>query len=256
MGEMIYERVDYQTLTKCKEADRKTCEFLNNGRFLWVQMIRKNITPLNQYREEWKIIIKKTPVHMIRPIAMELCRLTKHCNRGNIDLDLNGIAPLHCAVRHCKIEVYRYMFEKALEKNPADPKGITPLHSSAYTGNLEVCRFIVENISDKNPGDSHGCTPFHYAASNGKLDVCQLFLENLNDKNPTTKSKEWTPFHFAADFGQLEVCKLMIQNGVNIDSTSKKNETALHMAARNGHLDVCRFLIQSGAEKNLRNIYE
>ena len=48
----------------------------------------------------------------------------------------------------------------------------------------------------------------------------------------------------------------MIQNGVNIDSTSKKNETALHLAARNGHLDVCRFLIQSGAEKNLRNIYE
>ena len=82
------------------------------------------------------------------------------------------------------------MFEKALEKNPADPKGITPLHSSAYTGNLEVCRFIVENISDKNPGDSHGCTPFHYAASKGKLDVCQLFLENLNDKNPTTKSRK------------------------------------------------------------------
>ena len=46
MGEMIFERVDYQTLTKCKEADRKTCEFLNNGRFLWVQMIRKNITPV------------------------------------------------------------------------------------------------------------------------------------------------------------------------------------------------------------------
>jgi hypothetical protein len=134
LGEMIYERVDYQTLTKCQEADRKTCEFLKNGRFLWVQIIRKNITPLNQYREEWKIIIKKTPVHMIRPIAKELCRLTKQlcrltkqCNLGNNDLHINGMAPLHCAVRHCKIEVYRYMFEKALEKNPTDPKGLTPL---------------------------------------------------------------------------------------------------------------------------------
>ena len=76
MGEMIYERVDYQTLTKCKEADRKTRQFLNNGRFLWVQMIRKNVTPLNQYREEWKNIIKKTPVHMIR--------------QGLLNLDLGG----------------------------------------------------------------------------------------------------------------------------------------------------------------------
>ena len=242
MGEMIYERVDYQSLTKCKEADRKTCEFLNNGRFLWVQMIRKNVTPLNQYREEWKIIIKKTPVHMIRPIAKELYRLTKQCNRGKHRdrLHLNGIAPLHCAARHRRIEVYRYMFEKALEKNPIGPKGLTSLHISAHIGNLEVCRFILENISDKNPRDSAGCTPLHLAASKGKLDVCQLFLENLNDKNPTTKSNEWTPFHYAAECGQLEICKLMIQNGVNIDSTSKKNETALHFAARNGHLDICR----------------
>jgi ankyrin repeat protein len=252
LGEMIFERVDYQTLTKCKEADRKTCEFLNNGRFLWVQMIRKNITPVNQYREEWKIITKKTPVYVIRVIAMEFCRFTKLINLGEIDLDQNGIAPLHCAVR-CNLEVYKYMFEKALEKNPADPTGLTPLHLSASYGNLELCRFIIENVGNKNPGDSYGCTPFQYAAVKGRLEVCQLFLEILDDINPKTKRKGLTPFHAAADCGQLEVCKLMIQNGVNIDSTSKDNETALHMAAKNGHMDLCRFLIESGAEKNLRN---
>ena len=44
LGDKIMKELDYQSLVKCKEASRELCEFFDNGRVLWKQMILKNIT--------------------------------------------------------------------------------------------------------------------------------------------------------------------------------------------------------------------
>ena len=43
MAENIVKKIDYQSLSKCMEANREVCEFLDNGRLLWKQMILKNV---------------------------------------------------------------------------------------------------------------------------------------------------------------------------------------------------------------------
>ena len=43
IGEKIVKELDYQSLTKFKMASREVCEFLDNERVLWKQMILKNI---------------------------------------------------------------------------------------------------------------------------------------------------------------------------------------------------------------------
>ena len=43
IGEKIVKELDCQSLTKFKMANREVCEFLDNERVLWKQMILKNI---------------------------------------------------------------------------------------------------------------------------------------------------------------------------------------------------------------------
>ena len=49
VSEKIMKELDYQSLTKFKMASRETCEFLENGRVLWKQMILKNIKGTHVY---------------------------------------------------------------------------------------------------------------------------------------------------------------------------------------------------------------
>ena len=44
LAEEIMKQIDYQSLTNCKLANRDISKFLDKGRFLWKQMILKNIT--------------------------------------------------------------------------------------------------------------------------------------------------------------------------------------------------------------------
>ena len=43
IGEKIAKELDYKSLTKFKMTSREVCEFLDNERVLWKQMILKNI---------------------------------------------------------------------------------------------------------------------------------------------------------------------------------------------------------------------
>ena len=43
MAEKILKKIDHQSLAKLKEASKKICKFLDNGRFIWQQMILKNV---------------------------------------------------------------------------------------------------------------------------------------------------------------------------------------------------------------------
>ncbi len=44
LGDKIVEQLDYQSLANSRMVSREICEFLDNGRVLWKQIILKNIT--------------------------------------------------------------------------------------------------------------------------------------------------------------------------------------------------------------------
>ena len=44
LAENILKRLDYKSLTNCKEVSRKLQNTLENGRLLWKQIILKNTT--------------------------------------------------------------------------------------------------------------------------------------------------------------------------------------------------------------------
>ena len=65
-------------------------------------------------------------------MAMAICKIRD-------PLSLNGAAPLHVAAWSGNLDVFQYVFETALDKNPRDNEGLTPFHWAAFKGHLEIC---------------------------------------------------------------------------------------------------------------------
>ena len=80
--------------------------------------------------------------------------------------------------------MFKLIFEKVEDKNPANHARKTPLHMAANNGHLDVCRHIIENVEDKNPADHNGDTSLHCAANTQNLDIFRLIVEHIEDKNP------------------------------------------------------------------------
>ena len=71
----------------------------------------------------------------------------------------SGKTPLHYAVVISKyqklegkkdhFEIFRFIFEQADDKNPADWKGLTPLDVANFYGHEEISNFISKNVGNR-----------------------------------------------------------------------------------------------------------
>ena len=72
--------------------------------------------PGKQHYEAWKKILNKTPIDIIKEVAKGVCKIAKIFN-------LDGLAPLHIAGWIGHFELFQYLFENSLEKNPVNNIG-------------------------------------------------------------------------------------------------------------------------------------
>ena len=186
-----------------------------------------------------------------------------------IDLSTKtGITPLHTAAIGGHFEIYKYLAEKVVDKNPGKKgrmtHGVTPLHSAAAGGHLQMCQYILENVSEKNPRNWKGETPLHCAALNGHLAVYKLIAEQLDqcDRNPA-RTNGGTPLHNAAKEGHLSIVKYILAQVDNknpkrefrlssLHSQDWKNQnlTPLHAAAFYGRYEVYKYIGDNVEDKN------
>ena len=240
LGEMIFNNLDDQTLTKCKEVSREIMSFLDNNIFYWIRVIKgidKNpgryssgfLKGYNNKKEAWDITLNKTPIQIVKPMALAVQEYIK---------------------THCAFSLYS--------------TDHSPLHFAAYFGLFDICKYIIEKMKDLQPDLwcwSSGTSPLHMAAARGHLNVFKLISANFLDKNyGYTDDDNWTPLHFAAKYGHFEVCKYIIENTGNTKYSEKnpdsfKDGTPLHMAVRMGHLDICKLIVKYVGDKTPEDFY-
>ena len=73
---------------------------------------------------------------------------------------------------------------------------------------FEIFKFIIDNIVDKNPEDIWGNTPLHFAARQGHFKICKYILQNVVDKDPENKYGE-TPFQCVSEEKLEEYFKIL-----------------------------------------------
>ena len=96
--------------------------------------------------------------------------------------------PIHNAARKGHLELFKFIFEKTVMKNPQDQIGWMPIHHAARNGHLEICKFIHERGNNLNPLSNSGRTPLTIAASKGHFEVSR-FIFGVVKQNLTEVQK-------------------------------------------------------------------
>ena len=237
VGARILNSLDDKSLARSKEASKKMVEFLENERFYWIRMIRKNKGKFQEHEEAWKLAIIIAPVITLKELAFSMQKLFRQ------SAYLEMVSPLQIAVETGSLEICKYIFSKTGNKNPVGDFGETPLHIAASYGYLDICRLIIENGPDKNPADNTGRTPLHLAARNGHLHICRLIINITKEKISPNNWGE-TPLHEAAENGHMDVCRFFFEQVEEKNPADGLGNTPLHYLALHGNFDVFKLIFE------------
>ena len=262
LGEKIFNQLDNQNLTKCKEIDNSLNEFLKENKVLWMRMIKKYNVNHMEFKDDWKSVMEKVPAENVKELAIaveQFYTLRPHQNR----LD-HQHSPHHIAAERGSLYLCNFIAQKTNVLNPARADGITALHFAAKEGHFDVCKYFVDNLDgDKNPPNPDGRTPLHDAAFQGNLEVFKYIADQVDNKNPAMAGGT-TPLHNAVGHGRIQIVKCILDF---IDEKDMRNPllssmdknvkddaglTPMHMAVRQKQYEICKLFVDHGADPNPR----
>ena len=214
----IFDTLDDENLVNSKTVSRSWSEFTENEMFYQRRIIKKLIRGQEDFKDTWKLVMKKADIEMTKELASAvkylMYFLSKHPGDDHT-WRTQPFSPLHigaeAAASNGELSLCEFILKVTKDKNPKLKTfdiGWTPLHGAAQNGHLLICYMIMSEITDKNPGDINGRTPLHVAAAMGHLETYKLIMNKVTDINPRDNGG-WTPLHSAARRGHKELCKFI-----------------------------------------------
>ncbi|XP_071946842.1 uncharacterized protein [Antedon mediterranea] len=134
------------------------------------------------------------------------------------------------------------------ERNPntLDKNGLAPIHLAALHGRLNCLQLLIEKYSvDVNLGSSTGWRPIHLSINNriGKKSTqCLQYLLEKGADPSVTNEDNLTPVHQASIEGSVQCLNLLINAGGCIDVKDSKGQTPLDYAKIWGHRKCARII--------------
>ena len=113
---LIFRNLDNRSLVTCRLVNKQWMGFIDNTKTIWIRMIYKciateNSNVVNQHEDEWTKVFKKTPVRIIKEMAISVCK-------NNFPLNLKKSSPLHVAVLTENLDIFQYLLQNSINKNP------------------------------------------------------------------------------------------------------------------------------------------
>ena len=210
----------------------------------------------------------KSTIHQAAD-AGDLAKVKAFIREGvDVNTNVHGCTPLHCAVRYGHKEVAELLIAKGADVNAKDTKGRIPidlainkgqidiakllasksgdvsLHTAAYVGDLQKVDKLIADGANVNAKDQKDQTALHYAAKAGGIPVAELLIANGADVNA---GDDWKPLQEAA-YCSKEMVELLLSKGADINAG---RWPALHSALDAGHFDIVELLLAKGADINI-----
>ena len=239
LGEKIFDQLDNQNLTKCKEVSRSQRQFLEENKVLWKRMIEKYSANNVDFKDSWKLVTEKVPTQIVKELALAVEKFyTFRPHRLE-----SQHSPHHIAAERGSLSLCKFIAQKTKVVNPERSDGLTGLHFAAQEGHFDVCQYLIEDLENKNPRDKDGRTPLQLAGMNGHIEIFKLIMENQSEKNPKFGCCGRTLLHGVAGAGYLDVFKYMSLRLGHLNPTSDSGKTPLHEAAQEGKFEVVKYIV-------------
>ena len=77
LGKAILAHVDDKTLVLWRKVNKRWRDFNDNQKTFWIRMIEKEIGKSNTFSDDWKKVVFKTPVRMVKELAIDTHEICK-----------------------------------------------------------------------------------------------------------------------------------------------------------------------------------
>ena len=118
-SEAILKNLDDKSLARSKKVSREISSFMDEkGRIFWIRSIKNLKEHFKGGEEYWKQVVNKTPVAVLRELAIASHRYFKIHNYTIVCTDKNGIAPpLYIAIVVDDLKLVKHILAKIGNKN-------------------------------------------------------------------------------------------------------------------------------------------
>ena len=200
IGKKIFEELDNQSLTKCREVNKSWRGFIDGEKTVPFRIIKSltnvpdayldkkfgkvNLDSVTELMKDIQHVYSalhevKQNFEMFFP-GKELTYLKNHIavlKQHSTSLDEKLIVQL---VNTGQLVLTSKGLSKPNPINQLIVFGMTTLHYAAKNGYLNVCKLIAENVQEKNPKDFGGQTPLEMAEERGHSSVVEYFKTLLD----------------------------------------------------------------------------
>ena len=230
LAESLYENLDNQNLSKCREVGQSWKSFIDNNDLLWIR------------------IKKRYPLQNGSTAKKEDSDSDSDSDKSK-DCGNFCMSDLHLAALTGQTEIFKILLEESLicKKNLETPSwklGVTPFHLAAEKGRLEICRVIVEKIG--NPSTKDKYLPYWNGKTMDMDKMNEMWKEISLILKSTKKLQDQSPtaFEIACQNRQEKVARYLLENA----SILKLNlATCFRQTYINGNISVAEFIINNAS---------
>ena len=255
LPEKIFQKLNIQSLFKCREVARSWQDIINGRNYPWLRIVNipSILSTRNSYLhqaaatgqiEVFKTAFKQEEDKNTKNINEETV-FHIACNNGcfeivqlllnSIDMEINVSAKENCARKpnfylSCQrgnLAVFKISMENpsplSIDINAKTNSGLTALHLACYKGFSDVIKILLEYEAllsiDLNAKDDYGASGFFWGCHHGQTGVVETFMENAANLGIDLNAgdiDDRTGFHAACEQGHANVVRIFMKNAATL----------------------------------------
>ncbi|WP_456404824.1 ankyrin repeat domain-containing protein [Thiolapillus sp.] len=151
---------------------------------------------------------------------------------------------LYLAMQRGDIEQIERHIAWGSDMNQLDRDGFAPLHVAVRKGRLAITRLLLKHGVDVNVQDARGHTPMYHAVLGARPRIADLLLKSGAQIDATA----WLLDAARKGISEREVIRYLAQHGANLEARDSKGDTPLLIAIRQGNHKLAKHLVNFGAD--------
>ncbi len=165
--------------------------------------------------------------------------------------DLDGVTPLHHAVRGGHTDMAQLLLDRGADISVVDARNRTPLHDAADAGDAASVALLLARGADVMAREFRGRTPLFLATNWGhNLEVVEQLIAAGADVNDRTERGEEILFS-TLYYGRPEIIDALLAAGARLPADDDSVTRAAYLAASNGFEGVFRMATEEAESRGI-----
>lgn len=185
-----------------------------------------------------RIIDERNLCEVVKIGSLDLLKYFISNGCGEIDKEIMGIGTLlHCSANQGQLDIMKYLLANGAQVNHLSYENKTPLVVAIIAGHTEIVKELLKHDAENKK--------YKIPAESIKDEILLLLLKAGHKmKNYFGRRK---PLLIAAELGYSKFLKEFTESGVDVNSQTKRKQSALDLAIINQHYETVRVLLDAGA---------